>query len=163
MDIANKNSFLVRAIVILVAAVAPFIYTHYQQDEVSISEFWGTGLEPLFIFTNAATSYFFFSTEKWKPSAILLLLLTAFSVDKFAIAHNVFAASFFIYNFIPLATDKRLNIYAVPYTATLAFVQWPDIFVTEVLAVLVLCVFHAHLLWIKWSVVKRRHNKTYQK
>jgi hypothetical protein len=158
MDIAIMNSFLVRTLVVLVAAIAPFIYMQYHTDEISISEFWGTHLEPLFIFTNAATSYFFFSTEKWKPSAILLLLLTAFSVEKFPLPHNIFAAAFFLYSFMPLVTDKRLSIYAAVYISSLVFISWPNIFLAETIGILTLCAFHLHTLILKWVAVKKRHS-----
>jgi hypothetical protein len=156
MDIASRNNFLIRAFVVIVAAVAPFIYMQYRHEEVSISEFWGSGLEPLFIFTNAATSYFFFSIEKWRPSAILLLLLTAFSVDSFLLMHNVYAVAFFVYSLIPIVLDKRLSLYAVPYLFSLVFVNWPDIFLAEVIAITSLCTFHAHLLWLNWKIAKNR-------
>jgi len=156
MDTHAKHGLFLRFCVVLLASIAPLIFWLYREDQVSISEFWGTSLTPLFIFTNAATSYFFFSLEKWKPSAVFLLLLTAFSVEDFFVLHNIFAASFFLYNFIPLATDKRLYYYIAPYVLSLAFVEIPDIFFSECLAIFTLCTYHAHRILLIWHITKSR-------
>jgi hypothetical protein len=153
---ALRHEFLLRAVVLLVAFAALLVYGMQQTNQVSISDFWSTPLQPLFIFVNAATSYYFFSTEKWQPSAIFLLLLTAFPVDNYMVLHNIFATSFFVYSAIPIATDKRLNIYLGPYVLSLAFVNWPDIFFSEVIAVSTLCLFQGHKLYLRYKVHRIR-------
>jgi len=155
MRLEDKN-MLVRLIVIVISFVAPFVYTLHRTDQASMSEFWSTHLQPLFIFVNAATSYYFFSTERWKPAAILLLLLTAFSVEDHFVLHNIFAITFFVYSIFPLMADKRLSLYIAPYFMSMTLIHWPDIFFAEFVAISTLSAFHFHKLCLLWAASKQR-------
>ena len=80
----------------IIAVIQPFIIYLTCGHLDSISQSWNTPLQPLFIFTNALVSYFFFDLPKWRISAVLLLLLTVFSVESYVDIHNVLAILFFI-------------------------------------------------------------------
>jgi len=66
---------------IVLAMLQPIIILLVCGEIISFSSSWNTVLQPLYIMTNAITSYFLFSVNKWKIPALLLLTLTAFSID----------------------------------------------------------------------------------
>ena len=144
-----------RGLVLLTTLASVVVYCQYD-DKNSFSAMWESPIQPMFIFVNAITSYYFFIMDKWRLSGIFLLLLTAFSIKNFFIIHNVFAISFFAYSVIPIATDKRLSIYLVPYMLSLAFVNWPNIFFSEIIAISTLCAFHAHKLYFQYKIMRTR-------
>ena len=80
----------------LIAVLQPFIIYFTCGDLISLSQSWNTPLQPLFIFTNALVSYFFFDLPKWRVPAVLLLLLTVFSVEDYVTIHNVLAVGFLL-------------------------------------------------------------------
>jgi hypothetical protein len=143
---------------ILLAIVSPFVMLHYFPGSTSISMFWKTDFQPLFIFTNAATSYFLFSTEKWRLSAFFLLMLTAFSVEKFTDFHNFLALAFFLSNLYPLRIEKRFKLYFYFYAATLPIFLKSFLW-GEIAAVIILCCYHLHLLiHIRMIHIKRQNS-----
>jgi hypothetical protein len=114
--VIQKNDILIRGFVLLLAILQPIIIVLcYGFDVFSISSIWLTGLQPLFIITNACTSYFLFDIKGWWIPAILLLLLTAFSIEFNSIIHNILAVSFFLSCVKSLGGIKRLSWYIFPY------------------------------------------------
>lgn len=87
--------FKIRLFVVILAMLQPYIIYQVYEGLSAISLVWGTILEPLFIVTNALTSYYLFSTKNWEFPALCLLLLTAFSLETFPTTHNVIAVMFF--------------------------------------------------------------------
>jgi hypothetical protein len=103
------------------AAIAPFIYIGSIGELPSISSYWITPMQPMFIIVNASTSYFLFSLNRWRIPAVMLLLLTAFSFNTNESLHNIFAICFFLFNFYPLLLNKKINWVIVPYSASILF------------------------------------------
>ena len=93
----TKFELFKRLFTAIIAVLQPFIIYFSCGDLISLSQSWNTPLQPLFIFTNALVSYFFFDLPKWRISAVLLLLLTVFSVESYVDIHNVLAILFFIF------------------------------------------------------------------
>ena len=92
-----SREILIRLFAILLAMAQPVIILMYFGDDIrSVSSVWGTPLQPLFVITNAITSFVLYEHKRWIPSAILLLLLTAFSMDLFPVLHNWLAYGFFV-------------------------------------------------------------------
>lgn len=147
----NKN-FALRLIVILISSISPFIYMGIVGELPSISSYWESSMQPMFITVNAVTSYFFFSIDRWRWSALFLLLLTAFSVENYIHLHNIFAICFFLYNLYPMLTSKRIRWALIPYTLSIVLV-FKSILYAEILAILSLCSAHLYLL-IKYMSVK---------
>lgn len=140
---------------IVLAIVTPFILYFVIGPKPSISSYWNSDLQPLFIMANAITSYFLFSVRKWELSSLLLMLLTAFSVESFKITHNVIAILFFLYNLYPLIDSRRYQGWILPYL--LAFGVIPlSLFWAEVVAILSLCGYHAHLLIDFYRIQSKR-------
>ena len=109
------GDILIRLFVILLAILQPIIILLFLGDVPSISSVWLSYLQPLFIITNAATSYFLFSVKNWRVPSLFLLLLTAFSVDFSLLFHNIFAVLFFIVCLYSLYGIRRLRWYLIPY------------------------------------------------
>jgi len=142
-----SNFELIKRLFTSILAVAlPFIIYFVCGDLRSISQSWGTELQPLFIFTNALVSYFFFNLPKWRIPAILLLLLTVFSVQDWFILHNILAILFFITSAIPLWSVKRFRFYLPIYLTSVAFLVFDGFYWMETWAILTLGIYHIHLV-----------------
>lgn len=113
----------------------------------SFSAAWKTQLQPLFIITNAATSYFLYSVKKWEVSSIFLLLLTAFSVDFTPMFHNILALIFFISCIPPLYSINRLRYFTYIYLLSVPLLLLGSLFWFELMATWVLCAYHLKLMW----------------
>jgi len=143
---------------ILLALITPIILILVEGYNISISAYWTTNMQPLFIFTNAVTSYYLFSSPKWRIPSSLLLLLTAFSVEEYQVIHNILAISFFIISWVCILIDKRYRFYAIPYLLSLYWYNGVnDMLITEIIAVYVLCLYHStELIHFKWLDYKRK-------
>lgn len=143
--------------VVILAIISPPIMIYFEGFKPSISSYWMTDLQPLFIITNAATSYFLFSTKSWQIPAIFLLGLTAFSVEKFELLHNVLAILFFIITILSLYSIRRLRFVIWIYLGALLFLLH-SITLAEIWAILVLCIYHLTLL-LTWKNIHSHKNK----
>lgn len=146
--------------VILLCILQPIIMLYYFGWEFkSYSKCWGTDLEPLFIITNATTSYFFFHLNRWwKVSAILLMLTTAFSTDVYPQLHNILAVFTFVSMFFALFEYKSLRIYPLLFALAIGFGGIFSLFWLEVGGSYVACIYHLHVMTIK-NKFKNRNNE----
>jgi hypothetical protein len=152
-----KDDVLIKIAVILIAVISPFIMIGTQGFMPSISSYWTTPMQSLFIITNASTSYFLFSTRTWRIPAIFLLGLTAFSVENFQILHNCLAVIFFITNIFALYKIRRFRLF-IPIYVVSAIWLLHSITLAEIWAILVLCVYHLILL-VSWKNIRSHKNK----
>jgi len=152
----GKYQYLLRIAVIILAAVSPFICLMYYGYLPSISSYWNTDLQPLFIIANAATSYYLYSIRDWKMSALMLLLLTSFSLTLFPAVHNILAITFFIVNVYPLVKTNHFKWCIWPYLASLVVLPF-SMTVSEIIAIDSLCVYHM-LLLIKAANISNSQN-----
>lgn len=152
--------FYERLFVVLMAILQPFIIYWYCDDIVSLSASWYTPLQPLFIMTNAMVSYFFFNLPKWKVTAGLLLLLTAFSVQSFPNFHNVIAILFFVSCVYPLLSIKKFQFYLPIYLLSIIIGLFFGLFWLETYGIIVLCIYHLHLLLYTHSLFRDRPNRS---
>ena len=151
----------VRIFVIILAILQPIVILIVCGVDVpSISSTWTTVLQPLFIVTNAMTSYLFFEIKKWKIPAMLLLLLTAFSVEFSPIAHNIIATGFFLSCLFPLIVTRRLKGYLYVYLASIFILIFFGIFWFEVWGVYVLCAYHLHTILYKQRLFAKKAKKS---
>jgi hypothetical protein len=111
-------------------------------------------MQPLFIITNASTSYHLYGIKNWRLSAFLLLFLTAFSVTDFGMIHNVVAVLFFVVCIFPLYMARHYRFVFWVYLAALP-VMIGNMFVGESIAVAALCLYHGLVL----MKVKRLANR----
>ena len=128
----------------------PLIYP----DLNSLSQCWSTDLQPMFVISNTITAYLFFTLPNWRLPSVFLVLLTAFPHDTFLDAHNIFAIGFFAASLYTLWFVKRLPTYYWLFIISL-FIMIFSLVWGEVLAILVLCAYHFHLLLYK----EKLHNR----
>lgn len=142
----SEVEYYVRMLVMILAAASPLIFLATQGYEPSLSSYWRTGAQPMFIIINATTSYYLYGITRWKPAAIMLLLLTAFSVQDYMVLHNILAIIFFISCLYPLHQNnhfKRLYFYL--YLSVLPLMAL-NLLLAEALAIIILCLYHAKIL-----------------
>lgn len=156
---SHRKDFLIRLFVIIIAIIAPFVYIASEGVLPSISTYWETPMQPMFIIVNASTSYFLFSMERWRIPAILLLFLTAFSVENYPDAHNFFAVCFFLMNIHSLFRSKRTHIPMLIYLCSVFFI-FNGILYAEIFAISVLCITHLWLLICTWRIDIKRKSYT---
>lgn len=156
----SRNDFILRILVIMVALLSPFIYIGFIGELPSISSYWATKMQPMFIIVNASTSYFLFSINKWRIPAVLLLLLTAFSFDIHPILHNIFAILFFLFNLYPLYLNKKLKWVIIPYITSALFLL-NSILYAEIFAIIIICCFHLYVLTRYYRIQKERNKRSY--
>lgn len=141
----EKKDYYLRLGVIMLAVISPFICLIVHGYEPSISSYWRTNLQPLFILANAATSYYLYSIKDWKYSAYGLLLLTAFSVELYPAIHNFIAILFFLANIIPLTRTNHFKWCIYPYLSSLVVLPFSMTY-SEIIAILSLCLYHYLML-----------------
>lgn len=151
----SKFELFKRLFTTVIALLQPFIIYFTCGDLVSISQSWTTPLQPLFIFTNALVSYFFFDIHNWRISAVLLLLLTVFSVQDHFVLHNVLAVMFFVFSAIPLWSIKKFRIYLPIYLISIVFLFFDGFYWMETWAIMTLCFYHLHLILYRYLLENR--------
>lgn len=156
MDLIKKYDLYIKIFVIILSIIQPFILLSICGEQWSISSYWRTPLQPMFIIINAATSYFFFSTDKWLVPSIFLLLLTAFSIDLYPTTHNVFAGLFFLSCNYPLLTLKRFRFFGVLFIMSIFVLLSAGMLWFEIYCVLILGSYHLTILLYKHYLDKLR-------
>jgi len=152
----SRSELIIRWIVIGIAALSPIAcFVAYKSGTLwrwedhriglSYSSYFLTPLQPIFILSNVLTAYYFFDAERWKAPAILLLLLTAFSLEHYHIIHNILAVAFFIACLEPLWNTNHYRWMMFPYLIALPIFSL-DMMTAEVLAILSLTAYHALVL-----------------
>lgn len=141
----TDNDLLLRVGVIALAAVTPFICILTQGSAHSLSYYWKTDLQPLFIFTNILTAYYFLNINNWRFSALLLLLLTAFSVDLYGTLHDILATMFFLANVRPLYLNHHYRWVILLYLMALPILHISMLW-SEIVAIESLCLHQGLML-----------------
>jgi hypothetical protein len=162
MDFIKKYDLYIKIFVIILSIIQPFILLSICGELWSLSSYWRTPLQPMFIIINAATSYFFFSTDKWLVPSIFLLLLTAFSIDLYPTTHNVFAGLFFLSCNYPLLTLKRFQFFGVLYIMSIFVLLSSGMLWFEIYCVLILGSYHLTILLYKHYLDKLREHNHYK-
>lgn len=160
MTIVKKFDFYLKMVVILISISQPFILIGTQGWMWSISSYWTTPMQPLFIFVNAGTSYYFFRNEKWQIPGIFLLLLTAFSVEQYKLIHNIFAAGFFLSCLYPMLHLKRFRILGFLYLLSIPLFPFIGMLFFEIYCVLIIGVYHLSILIYKEYLDRIRHHNS---
>jgi hypothetical protein len=141
----SRLGFTLRLLVIFFACVTPIICITFEGYLGSLSSYWETDLQPLFILANATTSYYLFGLPKWRVSACFLLLLTAFSVENYRVVHDVLAIIFFISNLYPLYKTHHFRSIFWIYLSSLLIMPF-DMLLAEIVAIWTLCLYHGLVL-----------------
>lgn len=145
-------NYYVRLFVIMFAAFSPILFILTCGYLPSISSYWRTEVQPIFILTNVTTAYYLYSINGWKYSALCLVVLTAFSVELYPMIHNVTAVLFFIINLIPMSKSNSFKWCIYPYLVSLLILPFSMTF-SEILAIGIVCLYHLLLLRKLRSIV----------
>lgn len=137
----------IRVGAILLAMLQPIIILLVCGEIISFSASWNTVLQPLYIITNSITSYFLFSVNRWKLPALLLLILTAFSVQYSPNFHDSVAVLFFVSCIPGLYAINRLRHYLWLFLTSIPILLSFGLFWFETCAVWVLCFYHLNLMF----------------
>lgn len=151
------NNIYIKFFVMVLSIISPFIYMTVGGDQDSISGYWETPIQPLFIFVNALTSYYLFSIKNWWIPSFFLMLLTSFSVTNFFIVHNIFAISFFFFCGVSILKSK-IKVYIFPYLLSLIPLAFGSLIWAEVMGIITICVFHFHR-YIKFNIINLNRKK----
>jgi hypothetical protein len=152
----NWKEFLIKLLVIVVSFIYPFVLMSVEGELGSISQYWNTSLQPLFIAANVMTAYFFFSIDNWKLPSYFLVLLTAFSIQLYPVTHDVIATLFFISCLIPLFKTKRFKFYAYFYFFSIPIGLFWGLLWLEIWGMFILCSYHLHTLIYTMLVFHRK-------
>lgn len=140
----NYLGYILKILVILISAFYPFVLLSVEGELLSLSQYWNTSLQPLFIVANVMTAYFFFSLDDWRISSFFLVLLTAFSVKLYPETHNVVAVLFFLSCLYPLFKSKRYKFYGYLYLLSPIIGLIYGLLYLEIYSILILCGYHLH-------------------
>ncbi len=150
----NRWDMFERLFTSFLAVLQPFIIYLLYGDGRALSRVWDTPLQPLFIITNALVSFLFFKLPKWRIPALLLLLLTSFSVDDHFVLHNVFAILFFIFSGVSLWSIKKFRYYFFIFLLSALFLL-DGLFWAETWGIITLVFYHTHLTIYRYLLDKR--------
>jgi hypothetical protein len=120
----------------------------------SLSQYWNTPYQALFILANAITSYFFFSTPNWRVPSFFLMLLTSFSIEYHPVVHNVLASIFFILCAYALYHSNRFRYYFYLFLIAMAIMPM-NLLYGEIMGILILAAYHAQILIYKHRLDNR--------
>lgn len=146
--------YRIRLLVIILAAAAPAVLIAMCGWLPSLSSYWNTSAQPLFIISNAATSYYLFFESKWKRSAFALMLLTAFSIEYWPVIHNVLAVCFFLLTLIPMYQSKRFCWIICTYIASVLGL-FHSLLLAEIIGILNLCLYNILMLRKMYRLKKK--------
>lgn len=153
----SYTQYILKIVVILISLLYPFVLLSVEGELLSLSQYWNTSLQPLFILGNVMTAYFFFGIDNWRFSSFLLVLVTAFSVKLYPIIHNVVAIMFFLSCLYPLFKSKRFKFYAYLYLLSpLVGLIWGLLYL-EIYSIIILCSYHLHSIINVMSVIHQKH------
>jgi hypothetical protein len=132
-------------LVVILAGIAPFIMLAVHGYMPSLSSYWTTDFQPLFIIANTVTAVLLYTIKNWKGSAYLLVLLTAFSTEMYPILHNLLAIVFFFVNLRPLFRANHYKYMKWIYLSSLIVLPF-SMFYAEIIAIDALCIYHGLML-----------------
>ena len=153
--IINMNTeFYTRLSSIILATFSTLLIPIVYPDLTSLSQCWSTNLQPLFVVSNIITAYIFFTLPSWRIPSVFLILLTAFPYTTFLNTHNFLAVCFFLSSLYVLWVVKRLPVYFWLFLF-LSFIFPFSFLWGEISVILVLCIYHFHLLLYKEKLYNR--------
>lgn len=134
----SVKDYQIRISVIIFAFLSPLICLIFQGYKPSLSSYWGTDMQPIFIIANATTSFYLYQIKNWELPSFTLLLLTAFSFDIFPLLHNILAGIFFITIIYPLYKSNQYKWALWIYIVSMCMLPF-SMLVAEIGAIWTLC------------------------
>lgn len=151
------TEYIFKILIILISLLYPFVLLSVEGELMSLSQYWNTSLQPLFIVANVMTAYFFFGIDNWRFSSFLLVLVTAFSVKLYPMIHNVVAILFFLSCLYPLFKSKRFRFYSYLYLISpIVGLIWGLLYL-EIYSIIILCSYHLHSIIYIMNLIHQKH------
>jgi hypothetical protein len=141
----NSKGYIWQIVVIIFSMIYPFLCILLAGLNHSLSSYWSTSAEPIFIFSNIMVAYFFYQTQHWKIPAIFLILLTSFNNILYPDIHYVFAILFFIASFIALFNSKRYVWIKILYVIGSVFMI-KSLLLGEIICIMAIGLYHTLIL-----------------
>jgi len=141
----TKEDYQIRLGVIVLAFLSPILCLFLHGYQPSLSSYWTTEMQPLFIVANATTSFYLYQTKTWRASALMLLLLTAFSIELYPNMHNGLAGVFFIVTLYPLWVTHHYKWVFWIYIFSLVVLLF-SMLIAEIIAIWSLCLHQGLVL-----------------
>ena len=141
-----------RMATIICSSIYPLLCLIFCGYKTSLSQYWNTELQPLYLTCNIATSYYFLQLKDWSISGLLLLLVTVFSVDMHGSIHNVFAVMFFLSVILPYSKTKRYRPLIYLYVLG-GILCAHSLLLGEIICILSISAYHS-LILIKFKTIK---------
>ena len=158
MQSMKLMDFVLRGGLVLLGLIYPYIIYHWIGPLPSISEYFMTAAQPIFLLVNAGTSFYFITTKNWRTPGVLLLGLSCFSLEYYESLHTWIAASFFISCLVSILIGKRYRLISIPVLLS-ALGLFHSIFLAEVLAIFMICTYHFLILKDLYLIYKERSVK----
>lgn len=147
-----------RLLTILTCCLYPLLCVLCVGYEKSLSQYFNTSMQPLYLLCNIATVYYFIQLKDWRIPGVLLLFLTIFSVDLYGGLHNLFAVLFFMSVLSALNNSKRYKYIKYLFIVGL-FACIFSLLVGEIICILVITIHH-YLFLLKYKTIQE-YNERY--
>lgn len=155
--ICPLKEFHVKIFAIFLSFITPFIMILSGDMLGSISQYWSTKYQPLFIISNIICSYFFFSLKTWKLPSLFLVLVVGFNHYQFNTMHNIFAICFYFSCLHSLYKNKRFVLYRILFLLSILIYPY-SIILGEIVSVVILCLHHLRVLLYKEKLTNLRRD-----
>lgn len=139
------QDIILKLSLVFLGLIYPLIMLLWVGPLDSISAYFNTPAQVLFLLVNAGTSYYFVNTKGWVLPGILLLFLSCFSIEFHLLLHNIFAVLFFILSTITIFRSKRYSFLWVTVLLS-SLGLFHSIFLAEYLAIINICLYHGLIL-----------------
>jgi hypothetical protein len=141
----SRSEYWLKLFAILLASLTPVVCYMVFGYLPSFSAYWKTDAQPAFIISNVTTAYFLLGIAGWRLPAIFLILLTAFSTDRFCFFHDILAILFFISTFISIFKTDRYAFLLFFYIIGLILLPFSLLY-AEFIFINIICVYHLIVL-----------------
>jgi hypothetical protein len=157
MNIGLKavNAKIMICIIALLMPALLVIITQQRLD--SFSQYFYTSAGPLFVSVLALTCYIMFGNPKWIPAAICLGTVLMFPCNDWPLTHKIAAVMFFFLSAIAMLFEKQDKIMGIMMLLAGPIALW-DIFITEVLLVSMIAVYHMRRLLLIRKILIKKEN-----
>ena len=139
------QDIILKLSLVFLGLIYPLIMLLWVGPLDSISAYFNTPAQVLFLLVNAGTSFYFVNTKGWVLPGVLLLFLSCFSIEFHLLLHNIFAVLFFILSVISVFRSKRYSFLWIPIILS-SFGLFHSIFLAEYLAIINICLYHGLIL-----------------
>lgn len=129
----------------MMGMIYPLIMLVWLGYKPSISVYFSSPAQFLFLLMNAGTSFYFISTNKWFLPGLFLLLLSCFSIEYYPMFHNIVAVLFFVTSIVSIFRSNRYKFIGVLILLTTPLLFY-SLFWYEYVSILFICLFHGLIL-----------------